>query len=748
MTVSPNRFRKSLVSSGLMSADEVQTFWQTLSREEQPTDGETFSRVLIDRGRLTPFQAAELLAGGDTPLVLGDYVLVGRIGAGGMGQVFKAQHRHMKRAAAIKLLPKDLTKNEDAIRRFQREVEVAAKLSHPNIVQTYDAGVQKGVWYLVMEFVDGRDLSVVVAKQGPLPVGVAVDYVRQAARGLAFAHESGVVHRDIKPANLLLDNKGTVKILDMGLARIDDEQVAAARDGLTQPGQVMGTVDYMAPEQALDTRNADARVDIYSLGCTLWRLLTGQNLYQGETLVRRLLAHQAQPIPSLVKERPDVPPTLGALFERMVAKQPAQRVQTMVEVEALLAPFAEKAASSGVSSPPRLSAGSGFAVPDSAGARTVEREPTSTGVSLLAASSSPAGTEQDPAATVTLSSPLQATDPVSERSVQLAREQSSRPQPAVQRETPPRRVNPLRIAAGLGGILLVLLGVWVIVKDKDGKEVARIRVPEGGRVEIESAPQGPQGPQPAKTFTNSLGMEFVLVPKGSGWLGGGGGTPGEQKVEFPHDFYLGKYEVTQEEWEKVTGQNPSHFSRNGAESELVEEIPDASLKRFPVEHVSWNDCQLFVEQLNRQTNEAGWRYRLPTEAEWEYACRGGAVERADSAFHFYFEKPTDSLLPELANSPHDRALNRPCKVGSYPANRLGLHDLHGNVWEWCADAWTDDSSVAQRVLRGGSWHPDSDECRATVRSTNPPTFGHSDFGLRLARVPRGMDGTESAPAPK
>ena len=220
------------------------------------------------------------------------------------------------------------------IKRFQREVEAAAKLNHPNIVAAYDADEEQGVHYLVMEYVDGASLADHIRKE-PLTAATAINYVLQVAYALRYAHQQGIVHRDIKPANLLLNSAGVVKVLDMGLARFDEGPgtlQAAERQKLTQAGQIMGTVDFMSPEQAEDTRQADARSDVYSLGCTLYCLLTGEPPYEGDTVMRKLLAHREQAIPGLMAKRADVPRELEAIFQRMVAKRPDDRYQSMGDV--------------------------------------------------------------------------------------------------------------------------------------------------------------------------------------------------------------------------------------------------------------------------------------------------------------------------------------------------------------------------------------------------------------------------------
>jgi serine/threonine protein kinase len=333
MAVALEKFVKQLEDSGIVAPGTLENF---VPPKAHPKDAEELARQLIKAGNLTPFQAQHVIQGKAKALILGNYTILDKIGAGGMGQVFKAEHRRMKRTVAIKMLPPAVTKDAAAVARFLREVEAAAKLSHPNIVAAYDADEANGAHFLVMEYVEGQDLSALVRKSGPLPVGKAINYILQAARGLEFAHGEGVVHRDIKPANLLLDKKGVVKILDMGLARIESGGDAPAQAELTGTGAVMGTVDYMAPEQALNTKHADQRADIYSLGISLYYLIAGKAAYVGDTTMEKLLAHREQPIPSLLDAQANVPKQLGAVFRKMVAKKVEDRYQTMSEVVAAL----------------------------------------------------------------------------------------------------------------------------------------------------------------------------------------------------------------------------------------------------------------------------------------------------------------------------------------------------------------------------------------------------------------------------
>jgi serine/threonine protein kinase len=297
------------------------------------------SRALVKAGKLTPYQAAAVYQKKSRGLLIGNYLILDKIGQGGMGMVFKARHRKLGRVGALKILPPSFARDTASVMRFRREFEAAGRLKHLNLVAAFEADEDRGVHFLVMDYVQGINLDRVVGQQGPLSVSKAVDYLIQSARGLEAAHEKGIIHRDIKPGNLMLDHGGTVRVLDLGLARIVDANNPFSKSTagrLTQSGMYMGTIDYMAPEQAEDSHRVDHRADIYSLGCTLFFLLTGREPFAVGTILKRMVAHQEHPAPSLRAVRPDVSPALEGAYQKMMAKRPDDRPSSMTEVIALL----------------------------------------------------------------------------------------------------------------------------------------------------------------------------------------------------------------------------------------------------------------------------------------------------------------------------------------------------------------------------------------------------------------------------
>src|SRR4051794_22935327 len=259
---------------------------------------------------------------------IGSYRLIQQLGTGGMSSVFRATHVETGHDVAVKVLPRALAKNVTLLQRFLREAKSAEALEHPNIVSIYDRGGDQGRHYLVLEYVEGGDLHDRVRNEGPLGIGEAVSVIRAVAKGLEFAATRGLIHRDIKPANLLLRPDGMVKIIDLGLAlQAENEDERVTREGTT-----VGTVDYMAPEQARDSRATSERSDIYSLGCTFYFLLTGSPPFPGGDVADKLSRHCLQPPPDPRKIRPEIPAPLALLMRRMMAKRPENRFANYQEL--------------------------------------------------------------------------------------------------------------------------------------------------------------------------------------------------------------------------------------------------------------------------------------------------------------------------------------------------------------------------------------------------------------------------------
>jgi serine/threonine protein kinase len=638
---------------------------------------------------------------------LGPYRVLKKLGKGGMGAVYLALDSRLERQLALKVMLPEFAADLDAKGRFLREARAAAKITHDNVVIVHEADERDGVPYIAMQFLQGYPLDQYLKTKGPPPLPHVIRIGRETALGLAAAHALGMVHRDIKPANLWLEApNGRVKVLDFGLAK-----PVGCESELTRSGTMVGTPAYMSPEQARGLK-VDHRTDLYSLGAVLYRLCTGTTPFAGEH-VMAVLAAVLTDEPTPVRElNPGVPESLARLIHQLLAKKPEQRPQTADEVAKLLNGIRDQQPAAGapaVTKNPPAGADASTSLPVVQSAPVLPTAP----IQVIA---SPDGVSAEPGAD-------------DDGDAEGTHAQTAPAAPRPERKKGRKGV----IAAGVA-VLAVLAGV-AVASQLGGKNEPSANAPDasppGGEKEKPepAEPNGPTGSLPA-TFKNGIGMEFVKVPKGTGWLGGGEGKPGERKVTFDQDFYLGKYEVTQEEWEKVTGLTPSMFKRGNM---MVKDVSDAELKRFPVERVSWEDCQTFIGQLNTREKESGWVYRLPKADEWEYACRGGPVDRADSAFDFYFARPTSTLLPEQANC--NNVLKRTCQVGSYEPNSLGLHDMHGNVWEWCDNAEGGADGPSNRSYRGGSWYNGATGCRSANRIAPLAPFPPNRVGLRLARVP-------------
>jgi eukaryotic-like serine/threonine-protein kinase len=621
----------------------------------------------------------------------GDYVLLEKIGEGGMGTVYRARHRPMDRIVALKTLSAQFSRHEGSVERFRREIVAAGKLCHPNIVTAYDAGEENGTLYLVMEYIEGSDLGKLVAKQGPLAVQQAASILIQAAAGLGYAHGQGIIHRDVKPANLLIDKRGVVRVPDLGLARV--RQVLAEPDKrgteestVTTSRHMIGTPNFMAPEQAADARFADQRSDVYSLGCTLYFLLTGKAVFSRNAAVETLLAHRRDAAASLRAARPEIPQGLDEAFQRMVAKNPVDRYAGMNEVIQTLQPFATKTA------------------PNRQWVKAATLGAAAVAAGLLVCVAAPR-LFGPPAAPV---------------------------QPSNASAGPPLAAAPF-----------------------SAKEAKRLQASWSEHLGL-----------PA-TKKNSLGMRLALIPPGRFDMGTSAEEAARLKTEVGQDvfarldsetprhqvsisrpFYLGVMEVTFEQFERfgknytTSAEHPEIAGWGIVNGKLVhgdeftwkfvgerQPSPDS-----PVVNLSWSDAVAFCEWLSKEEGEV---YRLPTEAEWEYACRGGS----DGAWCFGSDAP--AKLDLFAWHAERLPLSLVPAKGGLP-NAFGLLDMHGNVAEWCLDRYgadyyarspaRDPTGPAEgqlRVFRGGSHRNFRHELRSAARNHEMPHVPIGGFRVVL-----------------
>jgi serine/threonine-protein kinase len=338
---SANSFLKLVEKSGIVEPENLKPAIASAKDKAQqtgnPITATSMADHLIDCGLITKWQSEKFLAGKYKGFFLGKFKLLGHLGSGGMSSVYLARHKISNQLRAIKVLPRKKVADKSYLDRFYLEARIAASLNDPNVVRIYDICDEGGVHFMVMEYVKGEDLLELVNRTGPLKFADAARYVIEACEGLKHAHEKELVHRDIKPANLLLNEQQDVKILDLGLALVNQDDSESLT--VLYNEKVMGTADYLSPEQAVNSHGVDLRADIYSLGCTMYFLLVGHPPFPKGTLAQRIAAHQTKsPVP-LDSLRADVPPLLQDIIETMMRKDPDERLQTCEEVQASLQHF-------------------------------------------------------------------------------------------------------------------------------------------------------------------------------------------------------------------------------------------------------------------------------------------------------------------------------------------------------------------------------------------------------------------------
>lgn len=721
LSVESAELLRELDSLGIVDARLVLKSLSDTGKPLSDVPPEDVISLLGQKELLTRWQVDRLGKGEPGQLVLGDYVLLDPLGKGGMGIVYRARHRRMDRLVALKTLTDRATESDDSVQRFQREVRAAARLSHPNIVAAYDAGEHDGTHYLVMELVDGIDLAKLVRQSGPLNASRAVDYVRQAATGFCYAHSQGIIHRDIKPQNLLVDRNQHVRILDMGLARLNPTNAAAdpavpsaAQTELTQSGMIMGTVDFMSPEQATNTRNANEQSDIYSLGCTLYFLMTGRAMFDGETCMERLLAHHQDLRPSLVTTVSKIPATLQEVFARMTARQPDDRYESMEEVaEALEAVQTSLESSSGGDA---VSAKPGTVSKESAAASPEMFVPEETFITRTAAPEGSIGETLIASTTQRSNRGFPAGNPVIVGVVALLLASGL----AVWGFWPEGDDSLLSEATGQGAGSSSDSGIVADV------EIRLTLLPDLGQPECDWPEASPiqlrqrdlAGQFRVTPFVeNSIGMVLAVVP-------------GNENGLAP--FLIGTTEVTvrefgqfvdEEKYELRTSQRYGLTTDNGWDTgpefnfRNLGDLPVS--QQFPACSICWFDAMAFCDWLSEKENA---RYRLPTVAEWQAANAAG-----NSAKWFFGDD--DARLAEFAW--YSRNAGRVFhEVAGKKPNALGIYDTLGNEYEWCLGnaAVTDEREFRPQI--GGGFGDSADRIVNSVRDLEfvpPATALHGAF---------------------
>ncbi|MBI5397353.1 MAG: SUMF1/EgtB/PvdO family nonheme iron enzyme [Verrucomicrobia bacterium] len=669
------------------------------------------------------------------------YEVIEKIGEGGMGAVYKARQPLLNRIVALKVMAPNLAADADFVARFKREATLAASFNHPNIVLVYGAGTQGNTHYMAMEFVEGETLRQRIAKHGRIEPREAVAITVYIAQALQYAwNKSRLIHRDIKPDNIFVSKTGEIKVGDLGLAKT----VGGPSTSLTQTGMMMGSPHYISPEQASAKKDIDFRADIYSLGCTLYHMLTGRPPYEGDDSLAVIGKHVHEPPPAIFMVWQQCPMPLALLVGKMLAKRPHERPQSYEELIAQLREAHGKLAP--VVKPPPASA----------------------------------------------SEPTKMATPTPKPEV--AKTPTRKPVPA--RWSPrfsvfwPGRLKPeLQRIVLAGAAMIVIAAVGLVFWSPWNKPSPQDSTTPSLQHSVASTEAALK--QLGSVYKNSVGGEMVYIPPGEFMMGS---TKEEQawalanganevsvkregeaprKTAIKNGFWLGRTEVTVGQWKEfvmATGYKTDAEKKGEATYALDRQkkawernLKGASWRdpgfdqedNHPVGCVSWNDSVAFCEWLTERERKAGrlsagQAVRLPTEAEWEYACRAGSPSK-----FWWGESKEDGKdrLNWYETADGFRWVSPVDHYGDRGRNAFGLADMLGNVYEWCLD----DCDVKQaheesykgnagrRVLRGGSFHHGPGDVRCAYRYSSPPSHSDSRNGFRVC-VGVGLSGAAAATA--
>lgn len=686
----------------------------------------------------------------ELPARLGEYAICSVIGRGGMGTVYRAVHLRLDKTVALKVLSPQRLSDKAAVARFEREMRAVGKLSHPNLVAATDAGEFAGDPYLVMEFVEGIDVARLVKGHGPLSVADACEIVRQAALGLQYAHARELVHRDIKPSNLLLTldpgqpSGGLVKVADMGLALVCEPDIENS-GATTTANLVVGSLDYMAPEQADDAHHVDHRADLYSLGCTLYELLAGRPPFAGagrQTRLQKLKAHAAAPVPSLAVVCSNLPAGLEPIIQRLLAKGPEARFASAAELATSLQPFCAGASlrrlldvmdaapdePATIVAPPARSRRTRAIVLGCVGA-------------LLSAAVIYVQTDRG---TVEIES--------EDDDVEVRIEQNGNLVTILDR----KQNKQVRLRSGVYEVKLgepdsdLALNANGFTLSRGGKEIVTVKrqAPSAGRSPFAAdearrlQARWARHLGTAARLDDGLGIELALVPPGEFLM-----HPGYQ-VRLSKPYYLAAREITRGQFRKFVEATrfKSDLEAEGRGEILRADVnskaeqagrnwrnvhPSAS-DDFPVTCLTHADVEAFCAWLGEREKKV---YRLPTEAEWVWACRAGTQARFPSGDDMKTVDEFDWHDGNSGGQPHPVAQRKP--------NAWGFYDMNGNAVEWCRDWYMSELPQAFaidptgpepsgfRVLRGGSFIDIPFE--STLRGCFGPRQAMSHIGFRVCR---------------